>query len=114
MLVLANQFRDRFRFEKRLEEEDPFGNTEGEWQVLFTRRVCLRAQKGGETVLAQRLQSQQPVLVIVRRDSETSLIQPDWRLVDERTDIIYAIHTVYDMERHGRHITLLCETGVVA
>jgi len=86
--ITANALRDRVSLEKREEVDDGYGNTYGQWVPQFERDACILPSKGGETVIAARLQSVQPAL------------------------IIYNIRTSADMERRGRFITMLCESGV--
>lgn len=110
--ITANALRDRVRLEKREEVDDGYGNTVGMWVAQFERDACILPSKGGETVIASRLQSVQPALIIVRYDAETATITAAWRLIETRSGIAYNIRTVADMERRGRFITMLCESGV--
>ncbi|WP_173934300.1 phage head closure protein [Chelativorans sp. Marseille-P2723] len=111
--ISANDLRDRVSLEKREEIDDGYGNiVTGDWTAQFERDACIIPSKGGETVVAARLQSVQPALIIVRYDAETLTITPDWRLIDLRSGAIYNIRTSADMERRGRWWTMLCEEGV--
>nr|WP_313011930.1 phage head closure protein [Brucella intermedia] len=110
--ITANALRDRVRLEKREEIDDGYGNTYGQWVPQFERDACILPSKGGETVIASRLQSVQPALIIVRFDTETATITPTWRLIETRSGTVYNIRTAADMERRRRFITLLCESGV--
>ena len=110
--ITANDLRDRVSFEKREEVDDGYGNTVGMWVAHFERDACILPSKGGETVIASRLQEVQPALIIVRFDAETTTITAEWRLIEVRSGTIYNIRTSADMERRGRFITMLCEAGV--
>ncbi|NKE74473.1 phage head closure protein [Ochrobactrum sp. MC-1LL] len=110
--ITANALRDRVRLEKREEVDDGYGNTYGQWVPQFERDACILPSKGGETVIASRLQEVQPALIIVRFDAETATITAAWRLIDARSGMIYNIRTAADMERRRRFITMLCEAGV--
>lgn len=110
----AGKARFRVRFDKQAEIEDPAGGTTSNWQEQFTRWADIRPQKGGEDVMAQRLQGRQPVLIFVRYDSETAMITPAWRAVELLNNIpirFYAIKTCEDMERRRQWITMLAEAG---
>ncbi|MCD1620959.1 phage head closure protein [Salipiger manganoxidans] len=110
--ITANDLRDRVSFEKREEVDDGYGNTVGMWVAQFERDACILPSKGGETVIAVRLQEVQPALIIVRFDAETATITAEWRLIETRSGSIYNIRTAADMERRRRFITMLCEAGV--
>ncbi len=110
--ITANDLRDRVSLEKREEIDDGYGGTVGAWVPQFERNACILLSKGGETVIASRLQSIQPALIIVRYDAETATITAAWRLIETRSGTVYNIRTSADMERRGRFITMLCESGV--
>ncbi|KAB2771014.1 phage head closure protein [Brucella anthropi] len=110
--IIANALRDRVRLEKREEVDDGYGNTYGQWVAQFERDACILPSKGGETVIASRLQEVQPALILVRYDAETATITAAWRLIETRSGTVYNIRTSADMERRGRFITMLCESGV--
>ena len=109
--ITANDLRDRVSLEKREEIDDGYGGTVGAWVPQFERNACILLSKGGETVIASRLQSIQPALIIVRYDAETATINAAWRLIETRSGTIYNIRTSADMERRGRFITMLCDAG---
>lgn len=109
--ITANALRDRVRLEQREELDDGYGNVYGAWVAKFERDACILLSKGGETVIASRLQSIQPALIIVRFDAVTSTITADWRLIEIRSGTMYNIRTSADMERRGRWWTMLCDAG---
>lgn len=109
--ITASDLRDRVSLEKREEIDDGYGGVVGQWVTQFERNACILLSKGGETVIAARLQSVQPALIIVRYDAETAAITAAWRLIETRSGTVYNIRTVADMERRGRFITMLCEAG---
>lgn len=115
-IVPASRLRARMTFQARTApSSDDFGNEiTGGFADQFTRWAQIRPLKGGEGVQGARLQGTQPALVIVRRDSQTATITPDWRAVDAHSGRIYAIRTAEDMEQRGEHITCMCEAGVAA
>jgi SPP1 family predicted phage head-tail adaptor len=80
----------RATFQAYTEVNDGFGNTYGEWEDWFQRWCNIRFLRGGETVMASRLEAQPPAIMTVRKDSGTDQITPEWRvLVNGRA---YAIH----------------------
>jgi SPP1 family predicted phage head-tail adaptor len=109
--ITASDLRDRVSLEKQEEVDDGYGGTTGQWVAQFERDACILLSKGGETVIASRLQSIQPALIIMRFDAETSTITADWRLIETRSGIMFNIRTSADMERRGRWWTMLCDAG---
>src|SRR5690606_27991555 len=87
--ITASNLRDRVSLEKQEEIDDGYGGVTGQWVVQFERDACILLSKGGETVIASRLQSIQPALIIVRFDAETSTITADWRLIETRSGTTY-------------------------
>lgn len=109
----AGQLRERFSFEERSSVSDGYGNTREAWTAQFVvagRRVVLR---GGETVMAARLQGTDPAIITIRASVAAHTIRPHWRAVDVRTNEIWAIRSVNPAERKD-HIDLLVERGVEA
>jgi SPP1 family predicted phage head-tail adaptor len=116
MAVPANSgdLRFRVRFDKQTETADPYGGTVSAWTEQFTRWADIRPMKGGEGVQAQRLVGTQPVLILVRYDSETKTIDPSWRAVEMLNDEpirYYGLKTAEDMERQRQFITMIAEAG---
>lgn len=111
----AGELRERVRFESRGGTSDGYGNdVPGAFEVRFTRAAAFLMKPGSEAVQAARLQGVQPVTMIVRFDSETSAITPEWRAVDVRSGVVYAIQAAADMDRRRAWITLVCMAGEVA
>lgn len=108
MRTNVGDMRDRLRFESRSTVDDGYGNlVSGDWTTQFTRAATIRQAKGGdETVMAARLQGRQPVKIIVSSDTGTRQITHEWRAVDTRTGVVYALKTVFDEERRGQFITM--------
>jgi hypothetical protein len=75
---------------------------------VFARRQFVR---GGEDVMAARLEGRQPVVLTVRKSTDTDDITTDWRATDARTGAVYNIRTVQPSEDRA-WIDLLCESGV--
>lgn len=103
---------ERISLRKRGGTEDAYGNTvPGDFEAKFERRAQFIMKPGSEAVLAARLQGQQPVTIIVRFDSETSAVTPEWEIVDLRTNTVYAVQAAADMDRKRQWWTMVCVAG---
>lgn len=110
----AGDLRFRVRFDKQTETEDPYGGVVSSWTEQFTRWAKIKPMMGGEGVQAERLQGTQPVLLIVRRDSSTKLIDSSWRAVQmlNGSPVAYfALKTAQDMEMDNAFVTMLAVGG---
>lgn len=114
----AGDLRFSIRFEKRATTDDGYGNVRGSWTTQFTRRAYIGPMRGGESVIAGRLEGTRPTIIVVRYDSSTKTISNDWRAVEVLPDgtdgVVYAVRQAEDMEREYKFVTLLCEGGVAA
>ncbi len=99
--------------QKRVEQDDGYGNTVSDFATQFTVRASYRHLRGGETVIASRLENKHPVIITVRSSSQTRQINADWRLVDARDGTEWAVRDVTH-ETDRQWIALLCERGVAA
>lgn len=117
---------ERVAFDSREVIQDGRGNVQGDFVEQFQRYAGYTFMRGGETVIASRLEGRQPVVVRVRRDSHTSLVGSDWRIRDLRkgewigvgsdaywAGTILAIHSVIETEDR-RFLDIMAETGVAA
>lgn len=108
----AGKLRELIAFEVRQNLDDGFGNeVSGPWQEQCRANAERLPLKGGEAVLASRLQGKQPYLLTVYWNLATSQVTPDWRAVDVRTGAVYAIQTAVARERRD-YIDMMCVEGV--
>lgn len=107
----AGDMRQAVQFQRRPEVADGYGNTQGDWQVLIARRAAkLVPTRGGEQVIAQRLQGQSSWDLFVRFDSQTSQVRPGDRVIDLDDQIpgrAFAVRFAQDMD--GRRVWLLLQ-----
>lgn len=76
----------------------------GAWTDVVTRQAkiqpLIKGAGAGETVVAQRIQGDQPAIIFVRRDSLTKLIDNGYRAIDARNPtLIWNITSVIWNER---------------
>lgn len=92
-------------------------NGYGAKQAGFVEQFRIRAEfdflRGGEAVIAARLEAKQPVLVRVRANADTKRIKPDWQMRDVHSGIAYAIRAVAPTPDRAA-FTILAEGGVAA
>lgn len=111
----AGELYYRVGLEARVEEnpDSPFdyGNTESEFREQFACRAAYVHLRGGEDVMASRLQGHHVQVIRVRSAASTRTITTDWRVRDKTTDELFNIRDITrDVGR--QFIDLLCEKGV--
>lgn len=84
----------RLTFQKQTETPDNYGGSTSAWSDQFTVWGQIVFRTGSETVIAQRLQGQQPVTVRVRYSANSKMIEPSWRIKHERGDGITDYYAV--------------------
>ncbi|MBB3396870.1 head-tail adaptor protein [Rhizobium sp. BK060] len=117
---------ERVAFDQRAMQPDGFGNEQEKFVEQFQRRAGFTYMRGGETVIASRLEGRQPIVVRVRRDSNTLLITPDWRMRDVRNGAwqgtgadqywegpIYAVRSIAPTDDR-QFLDIMIESGVAA
>ncbi|SEQ33143.1 phage head-tail adaptor, putative, SPP1 family [Faunimonas pinastri] len=117
MPITSGQLRERVRLERRTPQKDGFGNSVSAWQAQFERRAAVQMMRGGEEVLASRLEGVQPATIVLRFDEKTRAITADWRAIhlrDDGSEREFAIQTAEDMEGRRQWITLTCKAGVAS
>ncbi len=98
-------------FGKREEVDDGYGNTRGAFVEEVSTRAAYIHLRGGESVLAGRLEGKHTQVIRVRSTSRTRQITPDWYAQDKRTLTYFAVRDVTPgLDR--QFIDLLCERGV--
>jgi SPP1 family predicted phage head-tail adaptor len=98
-------------FDKRIEVDDGAGNTIGGWQEQFQCRAGFAHLRGGESVMADRLQGQHTQVIFVRRSSATRQVSTDWRIRDVRTGVSFNIRDITPSDDR-LWIDFLCQSGV--
>ena len=109
----AGRLRERFAFDERVKVEDGFGNHRATWAERVQVRAGLRALRGGESVMASRLEGKQVVLITIRKSSKTAGITTDWRARDARAGTVFNIREI-SLSRNRLYYEMLCESGVNA
>jgi head-tail adaptor len=107
------ELRALVRFDRRITQPDGYGNAEADWQVLMPRCPAkLVPTRGGEQVIAARLQGVSSWDLWVRFDPATSEVRPGDRVVDVLDpNRIFAVRFAQDMDGRRRWILMQLELG---
>lgn len=100
-------------FAKREFVPDGAGNEEGKFVEQFQSRAEFKHLRGGETVMAARLQGRHTQIIRVRVSDDTRQITAGWQARDIRRNIAFNIRDV-EWEVNRQFISLTCESGVSA
>jgi hypothetical protein len=90
-----------------------YGNTTGEFEEAFQTDGEFIHLRGGETVLASRLQGRHVQVIRVRATALPQPVDSDWRVTDVVTGVAFNIRDV-TVSEDRRSVDLLCESGVAA
>jgi len=115
--IEAGKLKHRIALERRQEinpdAPNDYGNTVADWVSEGEVAAQFIALRGGEAVIAGRLQGRQPVVIRVRASALTRSVSSDWRVTDVRSGVSYAVRTVTETEDRAA-VEILAESGVAA
>lgn len=89
-----------------------YGNVFSDWVTSFERRAAFKHLRGGETIIAARLEGRHTQIIRVRASTETRSVTPEWRIVDARDQTVYNIRDVTPTEGDNAWLDFLVEKGV--
>ena len=99
-------------FEQPQAGSDGGGGVVDGFAEQFERRADFVHLRGGEAVLAARLQGEHSQVIQVRRDPESSAVTADWRIVDKRApNDVYNIRDI-EPSKDRRWLFFTCQRGV--
>jgi head-tail adaptor len=107
----AGQLYFKVAFDERQDLDDGAGNVTSGWIERFQFRAGYIDLRGGEAVIASRLQRQHTLVVFVRASSQSRLITPDWRIRETRDGRIFNIRDI-TITPDRAWIDFLCQSGV--
>lgn len=111
----AGRMNHKISFQQRQLVSDGYGNNEGDFAEEFIRWAEIKPSLGIETNAQARLAGEQPVNIIVYRDSDTRLITAAWRAVDVNDGTTYAITSpAIDMKQDRMYLTMTAAVGRAA
>lgn len=109
----AGDLKRRVAFDKRTSATDGYGNTVGGWAEQFLVAAGYLHLKGGETVMAARLEGQHMQVIFVRLSSQTLGVSTEWRIRDARASTIYNIRDITPTEDR-QWLEFLVQSGVAS
>jgi len=107
----AGPMREVLIAQRRQDVEDQYGNTQGQWVETTRFPASVEARRGGEAVIASRLQGTVIYIVTTRYSAAAAAISSGDRLVDARSGQTYAIRTWIPRPRRD-YIDADVEVGV--
>lgn len=109
----AGALQDRLGFQKLGEASDGAGGVISSFAEIFVCRARIMHQRGGEGILAGRLEGRHTIVARVRASTDARAVTSDWRVVDKRSGTVYAVRDVTPSDDRA-YIDFLCESGVAA
>lgn len=109
----AGDLNQRVAFDKREEVDRGDGVTVGAWKEHFIVSAGFLHLRGGEGVMASRLQGNHTQVIFVRASSLTKQVNTSWRIRDVRKDVIYNIRD-FTATNDRQWIDFLCQSGVAS
>lgn len=107
----AGDLYHRVAFDKRTVIDRGDGVTVGDWAEQFQVRAGFTHLRGGESVMANRLQGKHTIVVMVRASTSTMMISTDWQMRDVRTGTAYNIRDITPSDDR-LWLDILCDSGV--
>lgn len=102
----------RLDFERSGEADDGAGNTLTTWVHQFTAATNRKWLRGGESVMAARLENRQTAILTIRNSAQARQIDNDWRAVDRRDGRVYNVRETPRESDDSAWLELLVECGV--
>ena len=101
----------RVAFDQREEIDRGGGVTVGGWVEQFQVRAGYTPIRGGEAVMAGRLQGQQTQIIFVRSSLQSRSVNTDWRVRDVRSGVTFNIREI-TITGDRLWLDFLCQSGV--
>lgn len=109
----AGELKHRVALDKRSTTSDGAGGTTTAFTEQFVVSAAYTHLKGGEGVVAARLEGRHLQVVRVRASSTTRQVTTDWRVRDRRTGAVFNVRDITPTEDRA-FLDFLCEGGVAA
>ncbi|UPT93023.1 phage head closure protein [Bradyrhizobium barranii subsp. apii] len=110
-MTSAGDLRSEIKLERQVLTPDGAGGSTVEWVEVVTTPARIKYLKGGETVMAGRLQGNQTVVVTLRNQPGLGDADTTWRLTSTRSNRVYDIKA-FTLSEDGAWLDILADTGV--
>ena len=110
---LAGKRQSLIAFERRAPVDDGYGNTvSGDFVPVFEQYAEINFLKGGEAVMASRLESRAPAIIsVLADDPRMPDVTADWRIRIVETGVLFNIRQITKTPNRA-YYEILGETGV--
>lgn len=107
----AGSLDQRIAVDSVVSASDGYGGTTSGFAEQFQTSAAYIHLRGGEAVMAARLEGKHTQIIRVRSSTQTRQITTDWRVRDTRTGDVFNVRDVTPSDDRA-WIDLLCEKGV--
>ncbi|MEO4000316.1 head-tail adaptor protein [Mesorhizobium sp. CAU 1732] len=109
----AGSLREKFTILRAALTDDGYGGETETWTDLLTTAAQILYSRGGETVMAARLEAQQPAILTIRTSTVARSILPTDKAVNARTGEVFNIREHPRESRDNRgYLEMLVQSGV--
>ncbi|MDH3232201.1 MAG: head-tail adaptor protein [Alphaproteobacteria bacterium] len=109
----AGALRETVAFEVRVAADDGRGNRVGAFTEQFRCAAGFNWLRGGEAVMASRLQGVQPMIARVWATPDTRKIGGDWQMRDIGTGQVYAVQSAVQ-HTNRQWIDVMVKSGIAS
>lgn len=110
-MTRSGDLTERIAFDQRVETDDGYGGKIGGFEEQFVVAAEIVYLRGGEQVMAARMEGRQPVIIRIRSSSDAWSIDTNWRARDARYGTEYAIKSVAPARDDARFVDITAVTG---
>lgn len=109
----SGDLREKFIIRRATLTDDGYGGQTETWTDYLTCAASITFSRGGETVIAARLQAQQPAILRIRTSAAARDIKPTDKAVNARTGEVWNIREYPREARDNRgYLEMLVQSGV--
>lgn len=109
----SGDLREKFTIRRATLTDDGHGGQTETWVDYLTVPASITFSRGGETVIAARLQAQQPAILRIRTSAAARNIKPTDKAVNARTGEVFNIREYPREARDNRgYLEMLVQSGV--
>lgn len=107
----AGSLSEKVTFSKRIEQDDGYGGSYGQWVDQFDEPARLAPRTGSEPVIAARLTGIQPFTLTVRSSTRTREVTPAWSIKNARSGATYNIKAITNPDERNAMLEMLVVEG---